>query len=191
MFDELKQTFGGHGPAPEAFFSDLLDWQKTAADEIFAANEEPDDVFGIIKPVLHPDGPWESLMQRKAALLYMGMIHAGYESDWRYQEGVDTTNAASMAHLTGQESGMFQESFDSTFLGHFAMRPFAIANGIDDPADFIARMKSDHRLAFEYYFRSSRISFKWAGPLLNPGMVRAHLFPARLVCWVRAITPAP
>ena len=69
-------------------------------------------------------------MHRRAALLEVMRVHAGFESSWDWNEGVDITNPHSVAHIEGQETGIFQVSFDSVLLGHNAMLPFAQAHGI-------------------------------------------------------------
>ena len=123
-FTYTRRTFANHGPTPISFLQDLLDWAKTAPDEIFAPNAEPEDCMNLIKPALIPARPWASLRERKAALLDAAVVHAGYESDWNWHEGVDTTNATSMANKTGQETGPWQISFNISWLDHHQMEPF-------------------------------------------------------------------
>jgi hypothetical protein len=108
-------------------------------------------------------------------------VHAGLESSWNWKEGVDKSNVASQKNKAGEEAGIFQVSFDSTYLdsaeGKNIMAAFLKANGKNDdtPAAFIVAMKKDHALAFEYYARLVRVSIKWAGPLLRP--VRDSVYP--------------
>jgi len=100
-------------------------------------------------------------------MLEIMRVHAGFESSWNWKEGVDVTNQASQLHTEGQETGIFQVSFDSTRLGDGAMKPFAAAHGIGTVGSFITEMKKDHKLALEYYARLVRVSIKWAGPLIR------------------------
>lgn len=156
-----------------------MSWARTAPDVIFAPNAVPVDIFTVIKPRLgSPAGKdasgtnlyqWDSFLHRKAAMLEAMRVHAGMESSWNWNEGVDVTNKTSMTHIEGQETGIFQVSFDSTYLGGGAMKPFAATHCIDTPEKFIPKMKSDHRLAMEYYARLVRVSIRWAGPLLRSG----------------------
>lgn len=167
------------GSAPDSYLEESIAWCKTASDLIFAPNDVPVDIFTCIKSSLAtPIGTdasgtqlyhWESLEQRRASVLEAMRVHAGFESSWNFNEGVDTTNPTSESHITGQEAGIFQVSFNSEWLGHDGMKNFAIANGIDTPEKFIAKMKSDHALAFGYYARLARISMAWAGPFLRHG----------------------
>ncbi len=99
-------------------------------------------------------------------MLELMRVHAGFESSWKWNEGVDVTNHASMTHLEGQETGIFQVSFDSTHLGT-SINQFAISKGIGTVGSFIPEMKSNHPLALEYYARLVRINIKWAGPLIR------------------------
>lgn len=115
-----------------------------------------------MKPVI---GPWEGPKHRRAAMLEVMRVHAGFESSWNWKEGVDLTNKTSQAHIEGQESGVFQVSFDSTFIHGREIQPFAIASGIDTAEKFIVEMKANHTLAMEYYARLVRVSIEWAGPL--------------------------
>jgi len=82
-----------------------------------------------------------------------------------------------MAHAEGQETGIFQVSFDSTYLSGGAMKPFAVEHGIGRVGSFISEMKHDHKLAMEYYARLVRVSIAWAGPLkrheVDPWLSRA------------------
>lgn len=180
-FRATKQRVHNRGNPPDSFLEELIEWARKAPDEIFAPNAVPVEVYTVIKSSLatpiHPNGDpsgtplyhWDSLLHRKAAMLEVMRVHAGFESSWTWILGVDTTNQTSMRNITAQEAGIFQVSFDSTHLGNGAMKPFAKANGIAHPDNFIAKMKSDHALALEYYARLVRVSIAWAGPLLRHG----------------------
>lgn len=173
------------GRAPLAFLEELVAWGKSAPAEIFAPNRVPNDAFAIIKSHLGtqqgndasgtPLYVWDSPLHRRAAMLELMRVHAGRESSWKWGEGVDTTNRRSMAQKTGEETGIFQVSFDSTYLdspeGKNIMGAFLKANGVEDdkPETFIPRMKADHAFAMEYYARLVRVSIRWAGPLIRHG----------------------
>ena len=168
IFTASKSVVTDRGLPPDSFLLALVAWARSAPDEIFAPNDTPADIFTLIRPKLgNADGKWDNLLHRKAAMLEAMRVHAGYESSWNWNEGVDVTNHTSMAHIEGQETGIFQVSWDSTRLGQ-PVRDFASVRGIlaDIPA-FIARMKSDHPLALEYYARLVRVNIRWAGPLLH------------------------
>jgi len=169
------------GRAPIAFLEELVAWGKTAPVEIFAPNRVPNDAFALIKPCLGtqkgndesgtPIYVWDSLVHRRAAMLELMRVHAGRESNWHWNEGVDRTNKTSMKNKTGEETGIFQVSFDSTWLdsneGKDIMGAFAKAHGLDTPEKFIPAMKANHVLAMEYYARLVRVSIRWAGPLIR------------------------
>ena len=161
-FSATKAKVLNRGVPPDSFLVQLIDWGKEAAEEIFAPNDNPADIYSQIKPIL---GPWENLLHRRAAMLEVMRVHAGFESSWHWAEGVDVTNHTSMTHEVGQETGIFQVSFDSTFIADGAMKPFAVANGIGTVGSFIPAMKADHKLAMEYYTRLIRVNIKWAGPI--------------------------
>lgn len=165
------------GRPPVAFLDELIELMRQAPDEISAPNAVPVDIFTVIKPYLATmGGPsnlpiyrWDSLLHRKAALCEDMRVHAGMESSWKWGEGVDKTNRTSMKNKAGEETGIFQVSFDSTNLGGGVMKAFAKSHNIETPEKFIAAMKKDHALALEYYARLVRVSIRWAGPLLRHG----------------------
>jgi hypothetical protein len=163
IFGPCKSKVKNRGQPPDSFLIELVDWGRAADEEIFAPNPNPADIYAYAKPIL---GPWENLLHRRAAMLEVMRVHAGFESSWNWNEGVDVTNQASMTHLDGQETGIFQVSFDSTHLGT-SINQFAISKGIGTVGSFIPEMKSNHPLALEYYARLVRINIKWAGPLLR------------------------
>ncbi len=150
------------GRPPDSFLQILVDWAKNAPMELFAPNPEPLDIYTYVKPIL---GPWTSVEYRRGVLLEVMRVHAGFESSWNWNEGVDTTNQTSMHNIEGEETGIFQVSFDSTYIDHGRMKPFTIENGIDTPQKFIPKMKSDHKLALDYYARLVRFNVQWAGPI--------------------------
>ena len=152
------------GVPPTSFLIELVGWGRTEDLSVFAPNANPADIYSLILPIL---GPWTNFLHRRAALLEVMRVHAGFESSWNWNEGVDKTNKTSMTHLDGQETGIFQVSFDSTFIANGAMKPFAIEHGIGTAGSFIPEMKSNHKLALEYYARLVRVNIKWAGPLLR------------------------
>lgn len=161
-FFATKAKVLNRGFPPDSFLKELVAWGCDADGEIFAPNENRFDIYAYIRPIL---GPWDNLLHRRAAMLEAMRVHAGFESSWNWKEGVDTTNHTSMTHIEGQETGIFQVSFDSTYLTEGAMKPFAIEHGIGTPGSFIAKMKTDHKLALEYYARLIRENVQWAGPI--------------------------
>ena len=173
----LKGRVDNRGIAPDSFLDELITWARGESDEVFAPNAVPVDIYTVIRSSLASvagrDGAggityaWDSFLQRKAALCEVMRVHAGLESSWNWNEGVDRTNATSMRNITGQETGIFQVSFDSLELGNGALKPFARQRAIDTAAQFIPAMKADHELALEYYARLVRVSIRWAGPILR------------------------
>lgn len=171
IFHAAKARVLNRGIPPDSFLNTIIEWAHDAKDEIFAINTEPGDVYGFIRGSL---GPWrgepgskEWFIHRKAVILELMRVHAGFESSWNWKEGVDRNNATSMAHKTGQETGIFQVSFDSEWLNHNAMKPFAVEHDIETPDKFIPAMKTNRDLALEYYARLMRVNAKWAGPVLR------------------------
>ncbi len=165
----LLNPVRGRGIPPIPFLDELVGWLRDAPDEIFAPNKDPEDVFLRLTPLL---GPWSSLLHRRAAMGELLRCLAGFESSWNWLEGVDKTNQTSMRLITGQETGIFQVSWDSLGLD---------LSGPDEVDDlhqcvirycgslkvqvFIDTMKTNHRFALEYAARLMRNSFYWDGPV--------------------------
>lgn len=175
-FKAAKAEVSNRGSAPDKFLLELVTWGKSADPTIFEVNSVADEIYTRVKPQL---GPYKPGSHRRAVMLEVMRVHAGFESSWNWNEGVDITNKTSMANKTGQESGIFQVSFDSEAIHHGYMKPFCIWNQIDNPDDFISKMKSDHQLALEYYARLVRVNVLWAGPIarneINPWLSRASV----------------
>lgn len=175
-FHATKKTIAHRGVAPDVFLNELLDIFLTLPIILFAPNSEPGDVFNLIRPAL---GPWTSLEHRRAAMCEVLRVLAGEESSWNWSEGVDTTNKTSMAHIEGQETGIFQVSADSMALSP-ALRSFIVERlGTDHPQAFIDAMKENHALAVEYAVRLLRVSYRWDGPLRS-GTVNSQV--SRAAC---------
>lgn len=187
-FAATLHLVNNRGRAPISFLTELVDWGKkalTESPEIFAPNNVALDAYTVIRSRLATamghDGSntevfrWDNLLHRAGAMLELMRVHAGFESSWKWNEGVDRTNKNSMHNKTGEETGIFQVSFDSTWLdsneGKDVMGRWLAANGVDDdkPETFIPRMKTDHAFAMEFYARLARVSIAWAGPLLRHG----------------------
>jgi len=163
-FSATKAKVKNRGNPPDSFLTELVEWGLSAPPEIFAPNSNPDDIYSAVRPIL---GPWQNLLHRRAAMLEVMRVHAGFESSWNWNEGVDVTNQTSLHNKNGEETGIFQVSFDSTLLNDHAMKAFAVEHGIGSPGSFIPEMKRNHPLALEYYARLVRVNIKWAGPLIR------------------------
>lgn len=164
----LKLPVADRGTPKESFLTELVEWGKNAPEEIFAPNNDPEDVFIRLAPVL---GPWHSPIHRRAAMFELLRCLAGFESSWIWTEGVDITNATSMKNIEGRETGIFQVSFDSLRLddarntGDDLRQCVMKYCGALDVHKFLDLMKTDHAFALEYCARLLRNSFYWDGPI--------------------------
>lgn len=160
-----------HGRPPIEFLEQLVDTLDALPDDVFSENEFY-DIYAVIKGVL---GPYISLKHRKAVMCEVLRVQAGFESDWRWDAGVDITNHHSLAHIESEETGAFQVSFDSTGIRQSALLDFAIQRGIGTAEEFITEMKTDHKLAVEYCARLLRINTTWCGTIKDPSKVISHV----------------
>jgi hypothetical protein len=138
----------------------MIAWGSTAPDEIFAPNENA-DVYSSVVEVL---GPWQGLPHRRAAMLEVMRVLAGFESSWDWNAGVDTTNPTSITPDT-IEAGAWQVSANSMVFGPELKDLVRNKVGSLDGNDFQKAMKRDHPLAMEYIARLLRRTVKANGPV--------------------------
>ncbi|MEA3048477.1 MAG: hypothetical protein QOG84_313 [Sphingomonadales bacterium] len=151
VYHALKAEVYDRGPAPDAFLDELIAWGKAAPDDIFAPNPN-NDIYAAIEPIL---GPWRDNRHRRAVMIEVMRVLAGFESSWNWDEGRDVGNPKSITPET-IEAGAWQVSADSMEFAD-ALRALVLARvGSDDGDSFQAAMKSDHDLAMEYIARLLR-----------------------------------
>jgi hypothetical protein len=168
-YPAIQHAVANRGTPPDDFLAALLAFGRTAPEEIFAENNRI-DIYSALHGIL---GPWEGPRHRRAVMLEALRVLAGYESSWRWTEGVDTTNATSVHNTQAQETGVFQVSADSMACDA-SLRACVVAHaGAADAATFISAMKTNHALAIEYCARLLRFSVKWDGPILRGDLARS------------------
>lgn len=146
------------GTAPVAFLIELINWAKSAPDEIFAVNSLH-DIYSKVKPEL---GPYTSLLHRKAVMLEVLRVLAGFESSWDWTEGVDTSRLGEFTP-ENSEAGAWQVSWDSRFL--FPASGLYLSRGVDSGVKFQQRTKFDHQFAMDWVARLLRCNTRHHGPL--------------------------
>jgi len=160
-FNATKAHVLNRGVTPDSFLQELVLWAKDAPDEIFTPNPHY-DIYSSVKPFL---GPYTSLLNRKAVMCEVLRVLGGFESSWNWDEGVDTTNQSSLHNINGQETGIFQVSFDSVgFDPSLAECVNRYCGGVSAKL-FIPSMKSNHVFAMEYCARLLRFNINWDGPI--------------------------
>ncbi|MEY2512011.1 MAG: hypothetical protein QOE26_2774 [Verrucomicrobiota bacterium] len=142
-----------------AFLDELVAWAKKAPDEIFAPNTEA-DIYGKVKAEL---GPWESPLHRRAAMLEVMRVLAGFESEWDWTEGVDTSRLGNETP-ENSEAGAWQISYDARLLSP-ELKALLVAKGIATGLRFQQVTKLDHPFAMEFVARLMRHNTKHNGPL--------------------------
>jgi N-acetyl-anhydromuramyl-L-alanine amidase AmpD len=155
-----RQHVLNRGRAPIAFLDELVAWGKDAPDEIFAPNTVS-DIYSSVRNVL---GPWESLQHRRAVMLEVLRVLGGFESSWRWVEGVDESNPDSDTPVE-IEAGIFQVSANSMNFGPELRNLVKRKAGAVDPETFQRAMKKDHPLALEYAARLLRRTTRHHGPV--------------------------
>lgn len=158
-FNHTRSQVLNRGRAPIPFLSELVEWAKTAPDEIFAKNNEV-DIYSKVHPEL---GPYTDLKYRKAVMLEVMRVLALFESSCDWNEGVDTSRAGADTS-ENSEAGAWQVSYNARKL-HPELAAFLKKKGIKDGITFQRKMKSDHALAMEFVARLMRYNTKHNGPL--------------------------
>lgn len=158
-FQYTKAPVLNRGTPTESFLSELIAWGKTADESIFARNERK-DIYTKIFPEL---GPWQSDKHRRAAMLEVMRVLAGFESSWDWKEGVDTSRLGATTPENA-EAGAWQVSYDARFLA-VELKDLIAANGITGGISFQQATKFDHPFAMEFVARLMRYNTKHNGPL--------------------------
>ena len=159
-YTALKQNVANRGTPADQFLDELIAWGKVAPDEIFAPNATSDIYSNVFKIL----GPWNGAKHRRAAMLEVMRVLAGFESSWNWTEGRDTNNPASTTPET-TEAGAWQVSADSMNFGPELKALVQSRAGAHDGTTFQDAMKRDHDLAMEYIARLLRRTTRHNGPV--------------------------
>jgi hypothetical protein len=160
MTEAIFSNVLNRGTAPRQFIDALIEWGKTAPEEIFAPNPYH-DIYGSVVGQL---GPWRPGNHRRAVMLEVMRVLAGFESSWDWDAGVHTANPQSQTPLTA-EAGAWQVSADSLNFGSELRDLVKSRAGSLDPLVFQRAMKEDHILAMEYIARLLRRTTQHNGPV--------------------------
>lgn len=155
----IKSQVFNRGIPPNAFLSELIEWGRTAPDSIFAPNPN-DDIYNKTKGEL---GPWTGLLHRRAVMLEVMRVLAGFESSWDWTEGVDTSRLGADTPENA-EAGAWQVSFNSRRLAP-DLTQMLIQADIWNGVKFQQAMKFDHELAMDYVATLMRHNTHHNGPL--------------------------
>jgi hypothetical protein len=155
-----KQRVHNRGVPPTAFLDELVAWGRIADDGIFAPNEH-DDIYSSVEGSL---GPWQNANHRRAVMLEVMRVLAGFESSWDWNAGVDITNSTSTTADT-IEAGAWQVSANSVNFGP-ELKTLVINNiGSVEGNAFQVEMKRNHQFAMEYIARLLRRTTRHNGPV--------------------------
>ncbi len=161
-YKAAKQHVLNRGVAPDSFLDELVAWGKEAPVEIFAPNSYS-DIYSSVKNTL---GPWQGNEHRRAVMLEVLRVLAGFESSWDWNAGRDISNPTSDTPET-TEAGAWQVSANSMNFGSelkdLVYREVKSLDGIE----FQKAMKTNHRLAIEYIVRLLRRTTHHNGPVLR------------------------
>lgn len=161
-YTDTKQHVFNRGVPPNDFLDQLVAWGKDAPDEIFVRNPFSD----IYASVYNTLGPWQSTLHRRAVMLEVMRVLAGFESSWDWNAGRDTTNSTSVTPDT-IEAGAWQVSANAMIFGQ-ELKDLVLAQvGTLDGNAFQKAMKLNHPLAMEFVGRLLRRTTHHHGPVLR------------------------
>ena len=160
MYVATKQKVANRGIPPDHFLDEMVVWGRSAAEDIFAPTVA-NDIYSSVKAVL---GPWKGADHRRAVMLEVMRVLAGFESSWRWDVGVDTTSAQ-IKNANNTEAGAWQVSADSMGLAPELKDLVRSRIHTTDGAAFQTAMKQDHQLAMEYIARLLRVTTRANGPV--------------------------
>jgi hypothetical protein len=161
-FNATKQHVYNRGVAPDDFLDQLVAWGKRAPNDIFERNSYS-DIYSSIFNVL---GPWQGIEHRRAVMLEVMRVLAGFESSWNWNEGADPTNQYSNKPDT-MEAVAWQVSANAMNFGQ-ELKDLVLANvGTLDGNAFQKAMKQNHPLAMEFIARLLRRTTHHNGPVLR------------------------
>ncbi len=169
QFIACRQKVHNRGRPPDEFLAELVDWGRSADGEIFKRNSAADIYTSVVGTL----GPWEDDLHRRAAMLEVLRVLAGFESSWNWTAGRDVTNPGSNTPCT-EEAGIFQCSGNSMSLATLLRQLLLDAGGEATCKSFIEVTKANHRFTLEYCARLLRITTKHHGPI-KQGHVHAWL----------------
>jgi hypothetical protein len=159
-FVACLQRVHNRGKPPEAFLNQLVNWGAAAPDEIFAPNTIT-DIYSFVRPEL---GPWTDIRERRAAMLEVLRVLAGFESSWDWNAGRDLSNPSSDQPCT-EEAGILQVSGNSMNFDASLKNLVQATQGSTDCTAFRATTKSNHPFALEYCARLLRFTTNHHGPV--------------------------
>ena len=166
-FVACREKVLNRGRPPVAFLNELVDWGVAAPVAIFSHNDRT-DIYSVVKNEL---GPWANDLERRAAMLEVLRVLAGFESSWNWNEGVDTTNPDSNTACT-EEAGILQCSGNSMNFDSSLKELLRAAAGATDCDTFRATTKANHPFALEYCARLLRFTVDHHGPVKHK-----HILP--------------
>ncbi len=164
------------GKIPAWFVEDVIAVAKATPDVVFAPNSNY-DIYSSIAPQL---GPWRDLKHRKAAMVNVVLVAAGYESSWDYSEGRDMS--ANNTSSCTEEAGILQSSGNSNYFSKTLGAYQQQVCGGTSCDNFRACSKSGNstfkkEFPVGHFMRLVRFTIKHHGPLVrkevNPWLSKA------------------
>lgn len=180
-FSATKAEVANRGVPSDSFLAELVAWGKTAPETFFAPNPH----FDIYSKARTELGPWESAMHRRAVMMEVMRVLAGFESSWDWSEGVDASRRSGTTSENA-EAGAWQVSWDARRLDQ-SLVDYLAGKPITDGLAFQRAIKRDHLLAMDFIALLLRIDVKNFQRIVNgpvrKGDEREKTWPDRPSLW--------
>src|SRR4051812_13919289 len=85
-YHAFKHRVHDRGVAPDAFLDEMIAWGTTAPADAFGPDRTSHGIYLRVLPVL---GPWRNELHKRAVMLEVMRVLAGFESSWKWGEGTD------------------------------------------------------------------------------------------------------
>jgi hypothetical protein len=159
-YNALRSKVYNRGKPPITFLDTLISWGAHKPESMFAPNAAH-DIYASVSSVL---GPWQNNLHRRAVMIEVMRVLAGFESSWDWNAGVDVSNPTSITPTT-IEAGAWQVSANSMDISPELKAMVVGRIGTTDGNAFQAAMKSDHDLAMDYVAVLLRHTVNHHGPV--------------------------
>lgn len=170
-FAAARSKVYNRGRAPTEFLNFLVDWARDAPDSLFSVNDSK-DVYSHIK---YKFGPWKSgpdfLLHRRAVMCEVLRTLCGFESSWRWEEGIDLSANGGRSrdrHIREWEAGILQASSNSMY-SYKTCKIYAaeFGIGVSDHEAFRELSMTKGVFPIQYGATILRETYRHHGPLLR------------------------
>lgn len=144
-FRSVRQELYNIGRPSEVFLEILVAWGRDMPRALFVRNSEY-DIYSHVKSRL---GPWRGNLHRRAVMLEVLRVLAGFESRWNWSYGQGCSCSVGVTDCA-QKAGIFQCSAESMTADQSLRNLLRATTGSDDCRSFQTASKRNRTFALNY-----------------------------------------